>query len=80
MIGKNGIEQHPCPSPDLCSLNQGGLCKPYRRLYGNFDGSVQSSLEPLALIAFVPKSLDFVIIKQSGDLHDFHAIAVDLKR
>lgn len=38
-VGKNGIEQHPCPSPDLCSLAQGGLCKPFGRLYVNLDGS-----------------------------------------
>jgi hypothetical protein len=31
-LGQNGIEQHPCPSPDLCPLAQGGLCKPYGRL------------------------------------------------
>ena len=34
-----GGEQHPCPSPDLCSLAQGGLCKPYGRLYVNLDES-----------------------------------------
>ena len=32
-----GVEQHPCPSPDLCPLVQGGLCKPYGRLYVNLD-------------------------------------------
>ncbi len=36
-LGQNGIEQHPCPSPDLCPLAQGGLCKPYGRLYVNLD-------------------------------------------
>jgi len=35
--GKKGIEQHPCPSPSLCPLAQGGLCKPYGRLYVNLD-------------------------------------------
>ncbi len=35
--GKKGIEQHSCPSPSLCSLAQGGLCKPYGRLYVNLD-------------------------------------------
>ena len=34
-----GIEHHPCPSPDLCPLAQGGLCKPYGRLYVNLDES-----------------------------------------
>ena len=38
-LGQNGIEQHPCPSPDLCPLAQGGLCKPYGRLYVNLDES-----------------------------------------
>jgi hypothetical protein len=38
-LGPNGIEQHPCPSPDLCPLAQGGLCKPYGRLYVNLDES-----------------------------------------
>ena len=37
--GQNGIEQHPCLSPDLCPLAQGGLCKPYGRLYVNLDES-----------------------------------------
>ncbi|HEO1811515.1 hydrolase or metal-binding protein [Acinetobacter baumannii] len=35
--GNKGIEQHSCPSPSLCSLAQGGLCKPYGRLYVNLD-------------------------------------------
>ncbi|MCA4384180.1 hypothetical protein [Acinetobacter baumannii] len=30
-----GVEQHPCPSPDLCPLGQGGHCKPYGRLHVN---------------------------------------------
>ena len=34
-----GVEQHPCPSPDLCAFAQGGLCKPYGRLYVNLDES-----------------------------------------
>ena len=34
-----GVEQHPCPSPDLCALAQGGHCKPYGRLYANLDQS-----------------------------------------
>lgn len=33
------VEQHPCPSPDLCPLAQGGLCKPYGRLHVNLDES-----------------------------------------
>ncbi|WP_224965189.1 recombination directionality factor [Acinetobacter guillouiae] len=38
-IGQSGVEQHPCPSPDLCPLAQGGNCKPYGRLYVNLDES-----------------------------------------
>lgn len=33
------VEQHPCPSPDLCPLAQGGHCKPYGRLHVNLDDS-----------------------------------------
>ncbi len=38
-LTQQGIQQHPCPSPDLCPLAQGGLCKPYGRLYVNLDES-----------------------------------------
>ncbi len=34
-----GVEQHPCPSPDLCPLAQGGNCRPYGRLHVNLDES-----------------------------------------
>ena len=36
---QQGIEQHPCPSPDLCPLAQGGNCKPFGRLHVNLDES-----------------------------------------
>ncbi|WP_349928688.1 hydrolase or metal-binding protein [Acinetobacter sp. A1-4-2] len=38
-LTNQGVEHHPCPSPGLCSLAQGGLCKPYGRLYVNLDES-----------------------------------------
>jgi len=38
-LTQQGVEQHPCPSPDLCPLAQGGLCKPYGRLYVNLGES-----------------------------------------
>lgn len=38
-LTNQGVEHHPCPSPDLCRLAQGGLCKPYGRLYVNLDES-----------------------------------------
>ncbi|MDV4242034.1 hydrolase or metal-binding protein [Acinetobacter baumannii] len=34
-----GVEQHACPSPDLCPMAQGGNCKPYGRLHVNLDES-----------------------------------------
>ena len=36
---RQGVEQHPCPSPDLCPLAQGGNCKPFGRLHVNLDES-----------------------------------------
>ena len=38
-LTSQGVEQHPCPSPDLCSMAQGGQCKPYGRLHVNLDES-----------------------------------------
>ena len=38
-LTQQGLEQHPCPSPDLCPLAQGGNCKPYGRLHVNLDES-----------------------------------------
>ena len=38
-LTNQGVEQHPCPSPDLCPMAQGGNCKPYGRLHVNLDES-----------------------------------------
>ncbi|MEB3755119.1 hydrolase or metal-binding protein [Acinetobacter sp. MD2(2019)] len=38
-LTNQGVEQHHCPSPDLCPLAQGGNCKPYGRLHVNLDES-----------------------------------------
>lgn len=38
-LTNQGVEQHLCPSPDLCPLAQGGHCKPYGRLHVNLDES-----------------------------------------
>lgn len=38
-LTNQGVEQHPCPSPDICPLAQGGNCKPYGRLHVNLDES-----------------------------------------
>lgn len=34
---QQGIETHPCPSPEMCPLAKGGACKPYGRLYVNIS-------------------------------------------
>lgn len=38
-LTNQGVEQHACPSPDLCSMARGGNCKPYGRLHVNLDES-----------------------------------------
>ena len=38
-LTNQGVEQHACPSPDLCPLAQGGNCKPFGRLHVNLDDS-----------------------------------------
>lgn len=38
-LTNQGVEQHPCPSPDLCPMAQGDNCKPYGRLHVNLDES-----------------------------------------
>lgn len=38
-LTNQGVEQHLCPSPDLCPLAQGGHCKLYGRLHVNLDES-----------------------------------------
>ncbi|RGD92573.1 hydrolase or metal-binding protein [Acinetobacter sp. SWAC57] len=38
-LTNQGVEHHPCPSPDLCPLAQGGACKPFGRLHVNLDES-----------------------------------------
>jgi len=43
-LTNQGVEQHPCPSPDLCPLAQGGNCKPYGRLHVNLDDSDEFEL------------------------------------
>lgn len=38
-LTNQGVEHHPCPSPDLCPLAQDEPCKPYGHLYVNRDES-----------------------------------------
>ncbi|MCK4106601.1 hydrolase or metal-binding protein [Acinetobacter radioresistens] len=71
-LGQNGIEQHSCPSPDLCSLAQGGLCKPYGRLYINLDESDE-------LGTFIFRTTGFNSIRTlAARLHYYHAASGDL--
>ena len=71
-LGQNGIEQHPCPSPDLCSLAQGGLCKPYGRLYVNLDESDE-------LGTFIFRTTGFNSIRTlAARLRYYHAASSDL--
>ena len=71
-LGQNGIEQYTCPSPDLCSLAQGGLCKPYGRLYVNLDESDE-------LGTFIFRTTGFNSIRTlAARLRYYHAASGDL--
>ncbi|ENW08239.1 recombination directionality factor [Acinetobacter beijerinckii] len=71
-LGQNGIEQHLCPSPDLCPLAQGGLCKPYGRLYVNLDESDE-------LGTFIFRTTGFNSIRTlAARLRYYHAASGDL--
>ncbi|OJU90373.1 MAG: hydrolase or metal-binding protein, partial [Acinetobacter sp. 38-8] len=71
-FGQNGIEQHPCPSPDLCPLAQGGLCKPYGRLYVNLDESDEFG-------TFIFRTTGFNSIRTlAARLSYYHAASGDL--
>ena len=58
-----GLEQLPCPSPDLCEFGAHDLCKPYGRLYVRIreeDGTAAASCSgPLATTASAPWRLGF---------------------
>ena len=71
-LGQNGIEQHPCPSPHLCPLAQGGLCKPYGRLYVNLDESDEFG-------TFIFRTTGFNSIRTlAARLRYYHAASGDL--
>ena len=71
-IGQNGIERHPCPSPDLCPIGQGGLCKPYGRLYVNLGESDE-------LGTFIFRTTGFNSIRTlAARLRYYHAASGDL--
>ncbi|MCH7355913.1 hydrolase or metal-binding protein [Acinetobacter sp. NIPH 1958] len=71
-LGQNGVEQHPCPSPDLCPLAQGGQCKPYGRLYVNLDESDE-------LGTFIFRTTGFNSIRTlAARLRYYHAASGDL--
>jgi len=70
--GSNGVEQHPCLSPDLCPLAQGGQCKPYGRLYVNLDESDE-------LGTFIFRTTGFNSIRTlAARLRYYHAASGDL--
>ena len=71
-LGQNGVEQYPCPSPDLCPLAQGGQCKPYGRLYVNLDESDE-------LGTFIFRTTGFNSIRTlAARLRYYHAASGDL--
>ncbi|WP_296279360.1 hydrolase or metal-binding protein [uncultured Acinetobacter sp.] len=71
-LTNQGIEQHPCPSPDLCSLAQGGNCKPYGRLHVNLDESDE-------LGTFIFRTTGFNSIRTlAARLSYYHAASGDL--
>ena len=71
-LGQNGIEQHSCPSPGLCPLAQGGLCKPYGRLYVNLDESDEFG-------TFIFRTTGFNSIRTlAARLSYYHAASGDL--
>ncbi|MDH0563831.1 hydrolase or metal-binding protein [Acinetobacter courvalinii] len=71
-FGQNGVEQHSCPSPDLCPLAQGGLCKPYGRLFVNLDESDE-------LGTFIFRTTGFNSIRTlAARLRYYHAASGDL--
>ncbi|MBJ8554232.1 MULTISPECIES: recombination directionality factor [Acinetobacter] len=71
-LGQNGVEQHACPSPDLCPLAQGGQCKPYGRLYVNLDESDE-------LGTFIFRTTGFNSIRTlAARLRYYHAASGDL--
>ncbi|MBK5649806.1 MAG: hydrolase or metal-binding protein, partial [Acinetobacter sp.] len=71
-LGQNGVEQHQCPSPDLCPLAQGGQCKPYGRLYVNLDESDE-------LGTFIFRTTGFNSIRTlAARLRYYHAASGDL--
>ncbi len=68
----NGVEQHPCPSPDLCPLAQGGLCKVYGRLYVNLDEADEFG-------TFIFRTTGFNSIRTlAARLRYYHAASCDL--
>lgn len=68
-LTNQGVEQYPCPSPDLCTLAQGGLCKPYGRLYVNLDESDEFG-------SFVFRTTGFNSIRTLvARLHYYHAVS-----
>ena len=70
-LTEDGIQALPCPSPDGCSLAQGGACKPYGRL-----NVVIGDDDPLG--SFVFRTTGYNSIRTlAARLHYLHAISGD---
>jgi len=65
-LTNQGVEQHPCPSPDLCPLAQGSNCKPYGRLHVNLDESDE-------LGTFIFRTTGFNSIRTLAARLNYHA-------
>lgn len=68
----NGIEQLPCPGPELCEFGKGGLCKPYGRL--NVTINEQDTLG-----TFIFRTTGFNSLRTlSARLHYYQAVSSNL--
>lgn len=71
-VTDQGVEQLPCPSPDLCPLARGGNCKPYGRLHVNLEDSDE-------LGTFIFRTTGFNSIRTlAARLSYYHAASGDL--
>ncbi|MBC3884057.1 recombination directionality factor [Undibacterium griseum] len=68
----NGIQSHPCPSPDVCELAKGGACKPYGRLNVSIHGTDD-------LGSFIFRTTGYNSIRcLSARLHYYRAVSGNL--
>lgn len=73
----NGIEQHPCPSPDACPIGKHKLCKPFGRLYVSIAADEHTPTDELG--AFIFRTTGFNSIRTlMARLHYYQAISGNL--